>query len=98
VGGGVEFEWDEAKRRANFAKHGVDFALVELFDWDNATFWEDARRDYGENRWRAVGVIGGKLYALIYTKRRERIRVISLRIASRREHATYEEATKISNR
>jgi len=30
------FEWDEAKRRQNNAKHGVDFAAIENFGWTNA--------------------------------------------------------------
>ncbi len=32
----MEFEWDEAKRERNLAKHGVDFASFSSFDWDEA--------------------------------------------------------------
>jgi uncharacterized DUF497 family protein len=29
----MEFEWDEAKRRSNFDKHGIDFVVAQsLFD------------------------------------------------------------------
>jgi hypothetical protein len=87
----VEFEWDEAKRIANLRKHGVDFARVVAFEWDTARESEDRRRDYGERRWIAHGRIGPELHVLIYTRRHGRVRVISLREASRREKAGYAE-------
>lgn len=31
-----EYEWDSAKRRANRAKHRVDFTAMEAFEWDTA--------------------------------------------------------------
>ena len=42
--------WDDNKRAANLAKHGVDFAAVEGFDWETALTAVDDRRDYGEDR------------------------------------------------
>lgn len=39
--------WDEAKRVANLAKHELDFAVAEGFDWDTALTAVDERRDYG---------------------------------------------------
>ena len=33
----MEYEWDEAKRRGNLAKHGIDFATAAEFDWPVAT-------------------------------------------------------------
>lgn len=30
------FEWDEKDRQANLKKHGIDFALIEAFDWSTA--------------------------------------------------------------
>ena len=30
------YEWDEGKRQANLAKHGVDFADMDAFEWDTA--------------------------------------------------------------
>lgn len=54
----MEFEWDEAKNRANFLKHGVDFSIMESFDWDRASLRIDNRRDYGEERIMAYGPAG----------------------------------------
>ena len=45
----MPYEWDDLKRQANIAKHGVDFSLSKDFDWDQATDTEDDRRDYGGN-------------------------------------------------
>ena len=87
----MEFEWDEAKRLSNVDKHGVEFVEILQFDWGTAVESEDLRQPYGEGRWRSAGLIGGVLHILIYTRRRSRIRVISLRQASRREKVRYAE-------
>ena len=81
----MRLEWDDDKRAANLAKHGVDFADAARFDWDTALELEDARYDYGERRWRALGLIDGRLHALVYARRGDAIRVISLRKANARE-------------
>jgi len=83
------FIWDERKRAANLAKHGVDFAIVERFAFDTAVVIIDDRRDYGEVRYRALGMIDGRLYALVFTARAGRTRVISLRRANDRERRNY---------
>jgi uncharacterized DUF497 family protein len=86
------YEWDEAKRRANLAKHGVDFTRAEGFAWENSVVIEDTRRDHGEQRSRAFGKIGPRLYCLVFTPRGERVRVISLRKANPREIRRYAES------
>jgi len=78
------FEWDEIKRLANLAKHGVDFADVHLFDWTTAKERTDYRHDYGEVRVRAIGLIDSRLHVLIYVERSKQS-VISLRKANLRE-------------
>ncbi len=84
------YEWDDLKRQANIAKHGVDFSLAEDFDWNHATDTEDDRREYGETRQVALGFIGTRLHVLTYTKREGICRVISLRKANARERNSYE--------
>ena len=85
-----EYEWDEAKCRANIAKHGVDFALARDFDFETALVTVDDRFDYGEKREIALGRIGGRIYVLAFQRREGAIRVISLRKANAREVTTYE--------
>jgi uncharacterized protein len=79
------FDWDEGKRQANLAKHGVDFAEASSFEWGSAVLRPDMRRDYGETRIEATGFIGDRLHVLLYTPRGPVRRVISLRRANRRE-------------
>jgi uncharacterized protein len=83
--------WDEGKRRRNLAKHGVDFALVERFDFETAVFIEDDSEGYGERREIAIGWINDALYVYIYTLRGEADHAISLRKAGRRERRIYVE-------
>ena len=89
----MEFEWDDAKNRANRAKHGVAFEAVAGFDFDGARVVEDSRSDYRESRRVAFGEIAGRLYVLVYTWRDTTMRIISLRKANKREQRYYAEAT-----
>ena len=79
------FTWDEAKRQANLAKHGVDFTEAERFDFDQAVSAKDNRHDYGEDRLVAIAPIGDRLHVMTYTERGSTIRIINLRKANRRE-------------
>lgn len=90
----MNFEWDEAKRAANLAKHGVDFEAVREFDWETAVQSLDRRKDYGEPRWWAYGLIGGRLHLIVFTRRADQIRVISLRKANPKERMSYEAETR----
>lgn len=85
----VTYDWDEAKRAGNLVKHGIDFAVVEGFEWDSALVAPDARRDYGELRYSAFGLIEEHLFNLVFTPRAGMVRVISLRRANRREVRYY---------
>jgi uncharacterized DUF497 family protein len=79
------WEWDEEKRQTNLAKHGVDFADVLRFYWASAKTQVDQRRDYGEERFESSGLIGERLFVLVYTPRGKVRRLISLRKANARE-------------
>jgi len=86
----MEFEWDEAKRRANLVKHGVDFADMEEFDWKTAMFKPVAERGHGEGRFVAVSEFRGFVHTVIFTLRGNRVRLISVRRAKRKERRSYE--------
>jgi uncharacterized DUF497 family protein len=88
----MDFEWDEAKNRRNLAKHGISFeeaarvlAVPRLREVDD-------RRTYGETRFRAYGMVEGRLLCVVYTLRGDRVRIISARRASRVERRTYRQA------
>jgi uncharacterized protein len=90
----MEYEWDAAKAAANRRKHVVSFNAVLDFGWTTTLVLTDERADYGDRRWLALGMIGARLHSLAFTIRRDRIRVISLRTASRKERTLYEEANR----
>jgi len=46
----VTFEWDEAKRSTNIAKHGIDFVEVPEMLGGPMLVVPDTRKDYGEAR------------------------------------------------
>jgi uncharacterized DUF497 family protein len=81
----VKFEWDEDKRAANLKKHGVDFAIVDAFEWEDAVVLPDDRYDYGEPRYMAFGRIADRLHCVWFTKRSRTYRIIGIRKANRKE-------------
>ncbi len=82
-------EFDEAKNARNIRERGISFERFADIDAETALSGEDVRKDYGERRLRVLGFIDGLLYAAVVTPRGEKIRVISLRRANRREERAY---------
>ena len=83
------FEWDEEKRAVNIAKHGLDFPRASLA-FDGPVVEDiDTRKDYGEERIRALGLVENQIILVVYTVRKNRRRIISARKASRREKEKY---------
>jgi uncharacterized DUF497 family protein len=86
----VMFEWDEAKRKANIRKHGIDFEDVAAA-WDGLRMHYPSRRA-GEPRMLALGEINGRVMAVVYTLRDGAIRLISARRARHEEARAYYES------
>lgn len=85
----MQFEWDEAKRLINIRDHGIDFVDVPpLFDGYTVTM-EDTRIDYGEQRFVTLGLLKGRVIVVVHTERRNQIRFISARKATRYEELSY---------
>ena len=84
----MEYEWDEAKREANIAKHDIDFEVANSFGWADALI--EPSPQSGEMRYAATGYVGQRLHQLVFTMRGERVRIISLRKAHRKEVEEYE--------
>ena len=80
----MHYESDPKKLAENVAKHQVWFAEAADFEWDSAMIIIDSRRRYAEPRFQATGVIGARLYVLIFCFRETKIRLISLRRANAR--------------
>jgi uncharacterized DUF497 family protein len=85
----LEFEWDEGKRLANVAKHGIDFYdVLEVFASPHLEI--EARPTNGEPRRLAVGLLDGRLVTIVFTHRGEAIRIISARRARHGERRQYQ--------
>ena len=85
----VRFEWDEAKRRANIRKHGIDFVGIdEVFDGVTLTI-EDTRLDYGTTRFVTLGLLNGRVVVVAHTEQNDAIRIISVRKATKHEETNY---------
>ncbi|HMS85047.1 MAG TPA: BrnT family toxin [Nitrospira sp.] len=63
----VRFEWDEATRKANIAKDGIDFWVVPEIFASPMLVGTDTRKDYGETRTIGFGFIRGWLIMIIFT-------------------------------
>jgi uncharacterized DUF497 family protein len=93
----MEFEWDEAKRHANLAKHGIDFDRARHI-WEKGMVLDPYGENWvhGEHRCCAVGAIddseGEKVIAVVYTVREDRVRIISARSARKNEREDYHKA------
>lgn len=90
----MDFEWDERKSDHCFKTRGFDFAYAALaFADPHRIIRQDHRFSYGEARYKLIGCINGRHFVLIYTPRRDLIRIISARKANSREVKRYENGT-----
>ena len=90
----VEYEWDEKKAAANLHKHGVDFADVALALEDELAFTMRELYSGDEERFVTLGrAPQGRLLVVVYTWRRDRIRLISARETTSKERRDYEKKT-----
>jgi uncharacterized protein len=85
--------WDEAKRKINLQKHGLDFADAGLvYDNPNKITFQSPRKGEAREQDIAMVAVRGRVLTLIYAEREPDIQVISFRVASRVEREAYEQA------
>jgi uncharacterized DUF497 family protein len=87
----MEFEWHEQKARTNLKKHTVSFEeAVSCFYDDYQVAFEDP--DHNEDEFREI-LIGhsknGRLLLIVYTVREKTVRLISARLATKKEAKVY---------
>jgi uncharacterized protein len=87
------FEWDPNKARANLAKHRISFDEAStVFGNALSVTIADPLHSTDEERFVLIGhSCRNRLLVVVYTDRRDRIRIISARPATRRERRNYEE-------
>ena len=89
----LEFEWDPAKAELNLKEHGVSFdeATTVFRDTLSITISNPDHSD-SEDRFIDIGVSHRmQLLVVSYTERKDKIRIISARRATRAERKNYEE-------
>jgi len=87
----VELEYEPAKGKTNTRKHGIDFKQATLL-WNDAERIEFVACFADEPRLGLVGSYAGKSWTAVFTIRKERVRIISVRRARKNEEAIYHDS------
>ena len=89
----LTFEWDDNKAERNILKHGVTFEEASTIFGDLLSLTtDDPRHSEGERRSVTMGEsLQGRVLVVVHLDRRDNIRIISARLATRRERNSYEE-------
>ena len=85
----MKFEWDEEKNQINKRKHkisGVCGGLVLVVE--NYIEMYDFEHSIEEDRYIAIGCVGDVLF-VVFTERKDNIRLISARLATESERRLY---------
>jgi uncharacterized protein len=87
----VRFEWDRTKAERNRAKHGISFEEAATAFADPLSIGVFDRDHSGnEDRYLLLGAThASRLLVVAYTRRGDGVRIISARIASRKERRRY---------
>ncbi len=85
----MRFEWDEDKNAINKEKHKISFETaayvfddpyyIEMFDFEHSA---------EEDRYIAIGKVGDILF-VVFTERKDTVRLISARLATNAERSLY---------
>ena len=85
----ISVEWDEQKNQTNYAKHGIRFETAALvFADENRIEYYDEIHSTEEDRYVVIGLVNHVLF-VVYTMRKDTIRIISARLATRIERNIY---------
>jgi uncharacterized DUF497 family protein len=88
------FEWDDEKAKTNLKKHGVDFEEAStIFDDPLFITFLDEEHSTNEERYITIGLSSKqRLLMVAHTERKNSIRIISARKATKNEEKFYAEA------
>lgn len=86
---GLNFEWDDEKYQINVKKHGIYFEDAVRVFFDEFLI-DDYDKDHSddEDRIKIIGKVE-KVLVVIYTERVEKFRIISARLANKKERNDY---------
>jgi hypothetical protein len=91
----MTFEWDVQKAKTNLEKHGIRFEEAASVFFDaRALEMPDPEHSLKEQRTILLGYSNiPRLLVVVFTVRNSSIRIISARLASRKERIEYEKTT-----
>ncbi len=85
----MRIEFDETKRAETIKARELDMArAADVFAGATLTV-EDDRQDYGEVRYITIGFLDEAMVVLVWTRRDDAHRIISMRRANERERRHY---------
>ncbi len=81
---------ERGEATSNFAKHGLMFTTaIQIFTDCDHLIVPTIREVDGEHRFKALGLIEDRLYAVVFVRRGENLRLISARRANKKEEKQY---------
>ena len=87
----MDIAFDPAKDVINRAKHGVSLAFgARIWTDDAAVIVPTIRVEDGERRFRAIGMVEGRLWTAVHVYREQTIRMISVRRSNDGERRIYD--------
>ncbi|MDO8639107.1 MAG: BrnT family toxin [Candidatus Daviesbacteria bacterium] len=90
----IAFDWDKGNTDKNFHKHNVlNRETEEVFSNKSLKMFKDIKHSHKEQRFVAYGVTNlNRKLAIVFTLRKQKIRVISARDQNKKERIIYEES------
>ena len=86
----MKIEFDTEKDTANIARHGVTLAVgAKIFDDQDVLIVPTIREEDREERYKAIGLIGDKLWTAIHVYRGAVVRFLSVRRSNTGEQRSY---------
>lgn len=82
------FEFDKNKSTSNKVKHGIDFTTAMKL-WDDPNRLEIPAQSVNELRYLLIAVLEEEYWSAIFTKRKNKIRIISVRKSRGNEKEIY---------
>lgn len=92
------FEWDEGNQQKSFLKHGITPLEAEETFFNPNFISADPAHSLGEKRYRLLGRTNNNIVLIIaFTIRSRKARVISSRLANKKERTLYAQALKANS-
>lgn len=84
------FEFDPEKDGANRDRHGVPLAFgARVFEDADHLLIPTFREEDGEDRYKVMGMVDGKLWTAVHVRRDDKVRFISVRRSNNGEEKQY---------